>query len=108
MESDKFKLKKLDPPFIYAENGVFEIGLAELTDGKIDISLFGIEGDMPVVDWYVIFFPNKVKQSETSSNLVVVRNDKSFKKHWDDAREFAKTIKKGMWVELNKTKDGKS
>ena len=108
IEGDRFKLldipNAIDPPFIYATTGVFELCLGEVIGKGIEITPYGVGGDMPTWDWRVVVFIDKQFVNKDSANVVLIKNDDDFKLKWDDAYEFAKTIKHKFWLEINDTK----
>lgn len=101
IESETFTIIRFDTPYIYANIGVLEVAYGEIVDKGVEVTPIGFEGrcDMPTVDWYVVIFPDKQKTKKDSANVALLKNDSTFVKRWDDAREFAKVIKHKFWID---------
>lgn len=103
LEGKSFQLLKYEPPFIYCKNtGVYEVCLGEVVEKGVEITPFGVGGDMPTWDWRVIVFIDKEMTNKDSANTILVRNDDNFKLVWDDAHEFAKTIAYKFWIDVSR------
>lgn len=100
VEGEKFKVLKFDPPFIYATTGVFEVCSAAIKNGSIQITPYNVEGDMPTWDYRVLTFKDKKKVSDSTANVVLVANNDSYKDYWENAFEFANTIKYKTWIDI--------
>ena len=102
IDSDSFTIIRFDTPYIYANIGVLEVAFGEIVDRGVEVTPMGVEGrcEMPTIDWYVVVFPDKQRTQKDSANVALIRNDSSFTRRWDDAREFAKSIKHKFWIDI--------
>lgn len=102
LEGENFKLIEYEPPFIHSNLGCFLVCYGHIDrDKRVEIVKMANESKRGIaVDYFVIVFVEKQKTGSDPANTVIVANDENFKLVWNDAHEFAKTIKKKFWVDV--------
>lgn len=99
IEGQKFQLIKFDPPFIYANTGVFQVAKASIVNQDVEITMYDFECEMPCVDWFILAFIDKKKTNDDSANIVLLKNDESFKAKMR-VSDLIGLIKYKTWIDI--------